>query len=98
MRIRIRGSAREHGITDAEIRAVVSFRALTAPLAARKPGAQPQFYTGPANPNEPWIEIIADLAEADVVDVFHAMMLRPSVFAAVGLVGLATPTYGPQRK
>lgn len=52
---------------------------------------------GPANANEPWIEVIADLADAEAIVVFHAMMLRRSLVVSLGIDGLIDPTYGPQR-
>lgn len=97
MRIRIRPSAQQHGITDAEIRAVINHYALSLPITARRQGARPVFYTGAAAPNQPWIEVIADYRDPAVADVFHAMMLRRSVVTALGIADLIDPQYGPQR-
>ena len=98
MRIEIRPSALEHLITKAEIRAVVSFPALRVSLTPRRPGTAPVLYTGPPADNEPWIEVIADLVAAGVMEVFHAMMLRPSLVASLGLDILIDPEYAPQRR
>ncbi|MBS4729704.1 hypothetical protein MSM1_15590 [Mycobacterium sp. SM1] len=97
MRISIRPSARAHLILDTEIRALVSFPALRLSLEARRPGAQPVLFIGPAVTGQPWIEVIADLADPLVVDVFHAMMLRRSLIESLGLDELIDPEYGPQR-
>ena len=52
---------------------------------------------GPASDNQPWIEVIADLVDPQVAEVFHAMMLRPGVVARLGIDTLVDPDYGPQR-
>jgi hypothetical protein len=98
VRIAIRPSALEHLITKAEILAVVGFPALRVSLAARRLGTAPVLFTGPPTDNEPWIEVIADLVDADVMEVFHAMMLRPSLVASLGLDILIDPDYAPQRR
>ena len=97
VRIVIRPSAKAHLITGLEIRAVVSYPALRISLAPRHPGTVPVLFTGPAADNRPWIEVIADLADATVAEVFHAMMLRPNLVASLGLDALIDPDYGPQR-
>jgi len=99
MRIEIRGSATEHGITPDEIRAVVTFPALRLTLAPRRPNSTPVLYVGPAAPNEPWIEVIADMAIPEVAEVFHAMMLRRSTFAAARRFAPdLKPTFARQRR
>jgi hypothetical protein len=97
MRIEITPSAKAHLISDAEIHAVVSFSALRISLAARRAGAQPVLFVGPAVANQPWIEVIADLADTAVAEVFHAMMLRRSLVESLGIGALIDPEYGPQR-
>ncbi|AON97332.1 hypothetical protein BIZ71_gp39 [Gordonia phage Hedwig] len=98
MRIETTTSARAHGINDAEIRTVVSYPALQVPIAARRAGAAPVLFIGPAGANEPYIEVIADLADASVAVVFHAMMLRRQLVASLGLAAmLPSDIYGPQR-
>ena len=57
----------------------------------------PVLFIGPVADNQPRIEVIADLADAAVAEVFHAMMLRPSLVASLGLDELIEPDYGPQR-
>jgi hypothetical protein len=52
---------------------------------------------GPPADNQPWIEVIGDLVDADVIEVFHAMMLRPSLITSLGLDGLVDPEYAPQQ-
>lgn len=97
MRIDIVASAKRHQITDAEIRAAVTYPQLSLPLTARRPGSRPYFYTAPAAANQPWIEVIADLIDPTVAIAFHAMMLRPSVVAALGIAHLINPEFGRQR-
>lgn len=97
MRIEISTSAKVHLISDAEIHAIISFPALRLPLAGRREGARPVLYVGPAVVNQPWIEVIADHADAAVADAFHAMMLRRSLVRLVGIDDLIDPEYGPQR-
>lgn len=97
MGITINQSARGHLITDAEIHAVLGFPVLRVVLAPRRAGALPVLFLGPAAENQPWIEVIADFAGYPEVEVFHAMMLRPSVVAALGLNELIDPDYAPQR-
>jgi hypothetical protein len=97
MRIEITPSAKAHGILDAEIRAAITYYALSLPIAARKTAARPFFYTAPAAPNQPWIEVIADHVDPTTAIVFHAMMLRPTLVASLGISHLIDPEYGPQR-
>ncbi|ORA76024.1 hypothetical protein BST25_03350 [Mycobacterium heidelbergense] len=97
VRIEIRPSAKDHLITEAEIRAVISFPALSLEVDPRIPNAVPVLFIGPAVVNEPWIEVIADFRNPEVADVFHAMMLRPSVVASYELNEFIGPEYAPQR-
>jgi len=98
VRIEIRASAQQHGITDAEIRATITYPALRLPLTARRPHADLYFYTAPAAPNQPWIEVIADHAHPATAIAFHAMMLRPNTVANLGIANLIDPEYARQRK
>lgn len=99
VRIEFRGSATEHGITPGEIRAVLTFPALRLTLAPRRPNSTPVLHIGSAAPNEPWIEVIADMAIPEVAEVFHAMMLRRSTFAAASLFAPdLKPTFARQRR
>jgi hypothetical protein len=91
--MRIRPSALAHLVTKAEIRAVVSYLA----LKPRIPGSVPVLFIGPPADKQPWIEVIADLANTAAMHVFHAMMLRPSLVASLGLDRLIEPKYAPQR-
>jgi hypothetical protein len=91
VRIVIKPSARQHGIEDAEIRALISFPALRVSLMARRDAAEPVLFIGPAVVNQPWIEVIADLADPAVAEVFHAMMLRRSLIEALGIADLLDP-------
>lgn len=98
MRIEINPSALAHGITADEIRSVIN-QGTAFSLNPRRVGSVPFLYVGPAAANEPWIELIADHAVVGVREVFHAMMLRPSIIAALGHVGQAlNPEYGTQRR
>ena len=76
---------------------VVEYPTLTVSLVPRRPDTQPTLYVGPANPNEPWLEVIADLGHPQTAIVFHAMTLRRSLVVSLGLDELIDPTYGPQR-
>lgn len=98
MRIKTTPSAAGHGITDAEIRAVISFPALRLGLVARHPNALPVLFIGPAAENQPWMEVIADLADPDVAVAFHAMMLRTALVASLGIEELIAPEYAAQRQ
>ncbi|AXH50499.1 RelE-like toxin [Gordonia phage Ruthy] len=98
MRIEIKTSAGDHGITNSEIRTVISYPALQVPLVARRPGAELMLFAAPAAANEPYIEVIADLADTGVAIVFHAMMLRRQLVVSLGLAALLpTDIFGPQR-
>lgn len=97
MRIEIKPSARNHGITGDEIRALIAYPALRLPIAARRAGALPVLHIGPAIANQPWIEVIADHIDPAVAEVFHAMMLRPATVQSTGIDELVDPDYGPQR-
>ena len=55
------------------------------------------LFTGPAAANQPWIEVIADITDPNVAEVFHAMMLRSGLITRLGLDSLVDPDYGPQR-
>lgn len=99
VRIDIRASAADHGITPDEVRAVVTFPALRLTLAPRRPNSAPMLFVGPAAPNEPWIEVIADMAIPEVAEVFHAMMLRRSTFSAARRFAPdLKPTFTRQRR
>ena len=88
-----------HGITPDEVRAVVTFPTLRLTLAPRRPNSAPMLYVGPAAPNEPWIEVIADMAIPEVAEVFHAMMLRRSTFSAARRFAPdLKPTFTRQRR
>ncbi len=93
----IRSSARAHLIADEEARAVITYPALRVGLAPRRANTAPVLFMGPASDNQPWIEVIADLVDPQVAEVFHAMMLRPGLVARLGLDALVDPDYGPQR-
>ena len=97
MEIAIRPSARAHLITDGEARAVIAYPVLRVWLAPRRANTAPVLFIGPAADNQPWIEVIADLIDPNVAEVFHAMMLRSGLIARLGLDSLVDPDYGPQR-
>jgi hypothetical protein len=97
MRIEIKPSALDHQITDPEIRTLVNHPALRISLTPRIPSAVPVLFIGPPAINEPWIEVIADFRRRTVAEVFHAMMLRPTLVASLGLDDLITPEYAQQR-
>ena len=79
MRIEIAPSARQHLITDDEIRNAINFPVARQPIAARGRPAAPVLYVGAVG-NEPHIEVIADHLLDGKAIVFHAMILRPSVY------------------
>lgn len=93
----IRPSARAHLITDEEIKTVIAYPALRVGLAPRRANTAPVLFIGPAADNQPWIEVIADLADPNVAEVFHAMMLRSGLITLLSLDALVDPDYGPQR-
>ncbi|MBF6097312.1 hypothetical protein IU510_04365 [Nocardia cyriacigeorgica] len=85
MRITILECARKHGITEQEIRAVVSYPLLRVHITPRLPGAVPHLFIGNFDEDEPLLEIIADLADSAEWIVFHAMMLRPQTISQLHL-------------
>jgi hypothetical protein len=95
--IAIRPSARAHLITDEEMRAVIAYPALRVGLAPRRANTTPVLFLGPAVANQPWLEVIADLIDPNIAEVFHAMMLRSGLITSLGLDPLVDPEYGPQR-
>lgn len=97
MRIRIISSAYRHGITDTEIRTVVEYPAVRVALTARRPGTNPVLFIGAPADNEPDLEIIADVLDPAEIIVFHAMMLRRSIVASLGLSEFIEPNYSSQR-
>ncbi|MFE3545507.1 hypothetical protein ACFXK0_21295 [Nocardia sp. NPDC059177] len=100
MRFRIIPSAYKHGIDAAEIAAVLSNPRLCVSADARLEGASLVLFIGAPAVNEPDIEVIADLA-ADPAVVFHAMMLRPTQVAKLGIEHYPyhfAPNYARQRR
>jgi hypothetical protein len=57
----------------------------------------PVLFIGPAADNQPWIEVIADLIDPNVAEVFDAMMLRSGLISRLGIDASVDPDYGPQR-
>lgn len=98
MRITTKPSAYRHGVTDAEIRTVISYPGLRVAVAPRIPGSVPVLHVGAGAENEPDLEVIADMVDPAVAVVFHAMRLRPALVAALGLTDYIEPNYGPQRR
>ncbi|MBH0776201.1 hypothetical protein [Nocardia bovistercoris] len=84
-RITIVESARKHGISDDEIRAVVSYPMLRTRLTQRLPETLPYPFIGNFDQDEPPIEVIADLVDPAEWVVFHAMMLRPQMIRQLQL-------------
>jgi hypothetical protein len=80
VRIVILGSARQHGITDEEIRSAIEYPMWTAGVVPRIPGTAPRLYIGRLVDAEPPIEVLADISAGECV-AFHAMMLRQSTLA-----------------
>jgi len=95
--IAIRPSAHAHLIADEEIRAVIAYPALRVGLAPRRANTAPVLFIGPAADNQPWLEVIADLIDPNVAEIFHAMMLRSDLITRLGLDSMVDPDYGPQR-
>ncbi|MFT4086161.1 MAG: hypothetical protein QM658_03250 [Gordonia sp. (in: high G+C Gram-positive bacteria)] len=95
MRITITPSARQHGITDDEIRAVITYPIARQSIPARRHPADLYLYAGAADGRQPHIEVIADHIDDDTI-VFHAMLLRPSTYNT-HLAGVFTPRYARQR-
>jgi hypothetical protein len=85
VRITILECAGKHGITEEEIRAVVSYPLLRTQLTPRLPEAVPYLFIGNFDEDQPLIEVIADLADPDEWVVFHAMMLRPQMISQLQL-------------
>ncbi|AKK27334.1 hypothetical protein [Mycobacterium sp. EPa45] len=98
MRIDIEPSARDHLITDAEIRAVITYPELRLGLVARRPNADLTLYVGRADDNQPHIEVIADRIAPEHLVAFHAMMLRRKLVAQLRLDAYLTPDFAPQRR
>ncbi|GAA5066909.1 hypothetical protein [Nocardia callitridis] len=78
MQIAILECTRRHGVTDDEIRAVLSYPVFRIRIAPRQEGSDPYLFIGSYDEDEPLIEVIADLADPDKWIAFHAMMLRPA--------------------
>lgn len=76
---------------------MIAYPALRVGLAPRRANTAPVLFIGPAAKSQPWIEVIADLIDPNVAEVFHAMMLRSSLITSLGLDALVDPEYGPQR-
>jgi hypothetical protein len=55
----------------------------------------PVLFIGPAADNQPWIEVIADLIDPNVAEVFDAMMLRSGLITRLGLDALVDPGLRP---
>ena len=85
VRIIIEDSARQHGITDREIRATIDYPMLIVPVTSRLyPDAENLLYVGRCGVSEPPLEVIAETT-ADGIVAFYAMYLRGSTVAAYGL-------------
>jgi hypothetical protein len=65
-------------------------------LEPRFSGTQPVLFVGAVTPNEPHLEVIADVA-ADVYVAFHTMVLRRKLANDLELDELITINYGTQR-
>ncbi|MFI1241490.1 hypothetical protein [Nocardia salmonicida] len=78
MRIIILECAKQHSVTEDEIRAVLSYPVFRIRVAPRQVGADPYLFIGKYDENEPLFEVVADLADPEEWITFHAMMLRPS--------------------
>lgn len=94
MRLIILASATRHGITEEEIRAVLSYPVLRTRLTPRLPGAVPHLFIGKFDEDEPLIEVIADLADPDEWIAFHAMMLRREMIERTRLGALLADVDG----
>ncbi|MCH9734091.1 MAG: hypothetical protein K0U78_05990 [Actinomycetia bacterium] len=88
MEISIEDSARKHGIEDWEIRATIEYPEYRIRLRPRRGGVQPHLFSGRID-NEPPIEVIANLADEQVWESFHAMLLRRSTALAAAMDQLA---------
>jgi hypothetical protein len=80
VRIAILGSARQHGITDEEIRSASEYPMWTARVTPRISGTVPRLFIGRLVDAEPPIKVLADTSSGECV-AFHAMMLRQSTLA-----------------
>lgn len=98
VRIDINPSALRHDITITEIHTVINHPEIRYSLSPRIPNAVPVLFIGRGADNEPHIEVIADILDTDHTEAFHAMMLRPSLVAALGLDRFITPDCAPQRR
>ena len=97
MRMEIKDSALKWGITADEIITVIAFPILRVTLAPRIPGTQPVLHIGPAADNEPYLEVIVDIAP-DVPVAFHAMVLRRKLATQLHLSKyIDNINFGPQR-
>ncbi len=96
VRIEITSRARQHGITDDEIRSVVSFPVARQAIPARRPLAELFLYVGAVDEHQPHIEVIADHTDTTEAVVFHAMLLRPTTYNS-HLTDVFTPRYARQR-
>lgn len=92
----IRSSVRSHLITDEEARIVIASR--TARWACSPASEHGAGAVHRASRRQPTVDqVIADLTDPNVAEVFHAMMLRSGLIARLGLDSLVDPDYGPQR-
>ena len=102
VKVVIYASARRHGITGAEIRAVVEHPIVRYRLAPRvEPDAQLVRMVGDPG-GGPMVEVVADRVDADELHVFHAMLLTSAVAREVleatgGHLDLTSGISGRQR-
>lgn len=79
MKVVIYESARRHGISDSEVRAVVDHPIVRYRIAPRaEPDAQLVRMVGDQD-GGPLVEVVADDVGVDELHVFHAMLLTPAV-------------------
>lgn len=79
VKVVIYGSARRHGVADAEIRTVVAHPIVRYGVVPRaEPEAKLIRLVGDTN-GGPLIEVVADQVEPDELHVFHAMLLTVAV-------------------
>ncbi|MGH3644393.1 MAG: hypothetical protein ACRDUX_35870 [Mycobacterium sp.] len=91
-----RSNAHAHLIIDGEATAVIAHpRTALGLLPVER--TRRRCFIGPAADNQSWIEVIADLIDPNVAEVFHALMLRSGLITRLGLDSLVDPEYGPQR-
>lgn len=77
MQVVVKPTARQHSVTDAEIRSVIEHFITRYPInAAFDPTANAYMYVGRIG-GEPWIEVATE--ETERVEVFHAMLLTKAV-------------------